>query len=475
MKFILLFLTPLLLFSKDIPNFIFILTDDQGWTSLSEPLDPRYPQAFSDFYKTDNLNTLIKMGMRFTDAYAASPVCAPSRYSIQFGKTAARLKRTLARGENFADHNQVAIPQLLKSINSSYQCAHFGKWHIDEDPSRYGYDVHDGITRNEPGGFHNDDHELQWGGYLDEDPKKVYSLTDRTIQFIKECTSNELPFYVQLSHYALHSDLVYSEESYHEMLLKKPGRRHTNVSYGAMLLDLDQSIAQLLKAFEDLDLIDNTYIIFTSDNGGMPVLPIQVNRGVPYKKGLNEPLIRGKWDLMEGGIRVPFSISGPGIEHESISHHPVVGYDLLPTIVELANTQKNDITLPENLDGTSLVSELFQSRRDFMPKRPHEGIIFHYPHYNICGLNEPHSAIRSGVFKLVKFHISERSLLFDLSQDISESNNLIHELPNTAKQLENALDNYLELVDAEKSEESFTWEKAGQNGSVKTLFFKRYD
>ena len=82
MKFILLFLTPLLLFSKDIPNFIFILTDDQGWTSLSEPLDPRYPQAFSDFYKTDNLNTLIKMGMHFTDAYAASPVCAPSRYSI---------------------------------------------------------------------------------------------------------------------------------------------------------------------------------------------------------------------------------------------------------------------------------------------------------------------------------------------------------------------------------------------------------
>ena len=93
------------------------------------------------------------------------------------------------------------------------------------------------------------------------------------------------------------------------------------------------------------------------------------------------------------GIRVPFGISGPGIEHESISHHPVVGYDLLPTIVELANTQKNDITLPENLDGTSLVSELFQSKRDFMPKRPQEGIIFHYPHYNICGLNEPHSAI----------------------------------------------------------------------------------
>ena len=95
------------------------------------------------------------------------------------------------------------------------------------------------------------------------------------------------------------------------MILEQPGEIHTDTSYAAMIMDLDKSIGKLLEAYERLGLDKNTYIIFTSDNGGMPVLPIQVNRGKPYKNGLNSPLARGKWDLMEGGIRVPFFISGP--------------------------------------------------------------------------------------------------------------------------------------------------------------------
>jgi arylsulfatase A len=452
-----------------------VLTDDHGWTSLSDPIDPNYPSASSDFYKTTNINKLMRMGMRFTEGYAASPVCSPSRYSIQFGKSAARIRRTLARGDNYADHNQVGIPQLLKSIDSKYRCAHFGKWHIDENPSRYGYDVHDGLTKNEPGGFHYDDHTLQWKGYRSEDPKKIYSLTDKTIDFIKDCLSRDQPFFVQLSHYAVHSDLVYTEESYREMLFQKPGERHRNLSFGAMLLDLDKSIGTLLEAYKHFDLGKNTYIIFTSDNGGMPVLPIQVNRGRPYKNGLNEPLVRGKWDLMEGGVRVPFSISGPSIKKDTISRIPVVGYDLLPTIVDLANKKNQSIDLPKGTDGVSIKEILFQTNKTERLKRPFDGIVFHYPHYNICGLFEPHSAIRRGDYKLVRFHVSERSLLFDLSADISENNDLSSSFASIAQNLEQSLSQYLELVDAERMEESFTWKRSGNHGEEKTLFFTRYD
>lgn len=455
------------------PNFIFILTDDQGWTSLSSAIDPRYPNAKSDFHRTPNIDRLLNMGVKFTNAYAASSVCSPSRYSIQFGKSPARLHKTIVRGPNNVDHDQVGIAQLLKSINSDYYCAHFGKWHIDEDPSRYGYDVHDGITKNKEGNFHYDNENLQWNGYAEEDPKRVNSLTDKTIGFINKSIKEERPFFVQLSHYAVHSDLVYSNESYAEMLLEEPGAMHDNIAYAAMMMDLDKSIGKILDTYSSLELRKNTYIIFTSDNGGMPVLPLQINRGNPYKKGLNDPLVRGKWDLMEGGIRVPFSISGPRINQNRTSNSPVVGYDLLPTIVGLADNKNKDLILPDNLDGGSLVNILRNNEASV--SRANDGIIFHFPHYNICGLNEPHSAIRTENFKLVEFYTSDRKLLFDMRSDIGEMKDLSEDMPELVVQMSKNLNNYLKSVGAEVPEDSFSWKRAGKNGSVKTLFFKRYD
>ena len=458
------------------PNFIFILTDDQGWTSLSSAIDPDFPKAKSDYHITPNMDALLQMGVSFTNGYAAAPVCAPSRYSIQFGKTAARVKRTIARGPNYADHDQVGLAQYLKMINPEYLCAHLGKWHIDADPARYGYDLHDGITKNKEGNFHNDNHKLQWNGYAEEDPKRVDSLTDRTIDFIEDALEQERPFYVQLSHYAVHSDLVYSQDSYMQMLIEGSGSVHKNVSYAAMVMDLDKSIGKLLEAYEALGLSENTYIIFTSDNGGMPVLPIQVNRGRPYKQGLNSPLLRGKWDLMEGGIRVPFSMAGPNIPEGAVSDTPVIGYDILPTIVELAEASNSSegITLPDDIDGGSFAQVALKDRS--MPvERSNEALIFHFPHYNSVGLQEPHSAIRMGDYKLVKFYSSERSLLFDLSKDISESKDLSKKNKAKVQELETQLSDYLTAVDAELPEGSFTWGRPGEHGAVKTQFFKRYD
>ena len=135
------------------PNFILILLDDYGWSSLSKTMDKNYPDAKSDFYQTPNMNKILERGIRFSNGYASSPVCSPTRYSIQFGRDPASLGRTRGLGPNNVDHDQVGIPQILKGTDSNYVSAHFGKWHIDADPSRYGYDEHHGESGNRSGGF----------------------------------------------------------------------------------------------------------------------------------------------------------------------------------------------------------------------------------------------------------------------------------------------------------------------------------
>lgn len=458
------------LYSKEIknPNFIIILADDLGWSSLSTSMDKRHPEAKSDYHKTPNIDDLIESGMRFSNAYSSSPVCSPSRYSIQFGKSPAKLKITRVLGKNKVDHDQIAIPQILKSINPNYVAAHFGKWHINESPDRYGYDFHDGMTTNKEGGF-DKDNRLQWGGYAEEDPKRVYSLTSRTINFIKNSLSKKKPFFVQLSHYAVHSNIVYSKSAFKNQARFSKGSLHKNQGYAAMVSDFDESIGHLLEACEEMGLSDNTYIIFTSDNGGMPVLPMQVNKGRPYPMGLNSPLLRGKWDLMEGGIRVPFAILGPNIAVNSQSDTPIIGHDLLPTIADLAGSMDN---LPKDIDGGSFKNLLF-GKQDSV-NRSFDGLVFHFPHYNRVGMNEPHSAIRYKNYKYIYFPASDRELLFDIEKDFSEEKDLSKFNKQTAKKLRKKLKAHLSNVNAEKANESESWSRIGEDGSIKTRFFERY-
>ena len=450
------------------PNFILILSDDLGWTSLSTPLDDSHPDAQSDFYETPQLDNLAARGMRFSNAYAAAPVCSPTRYSIQYGKTPARLQRTRSDKPNRVDHSQKSLPQVLKSIDPSYRTAHFGKWHIAADPTALGYDEHDGITNNKTGGFKNDN--TQWAGYADKDPKRVHSLTNRAIEFMKESAKKNQPFFMQISHYAVHSNIEYSEESFEHFADQSPGDLHKNRGYAAMVRDLDLSIGELMEAYDELGLSKDTYVIFASDNGGMPVIPMQVNRGRPYKAGLNSPLLRGKWDLTEGGIRVPFAVVGPGVKSGSQSDTPVVTYDLLPTVAALAGS---DAELPNDLDGGSFHAALSDSKAPV--SRPLDSLIFHYPHYNRVGMNEPHSAIREGDYKLIYFPVSDRSLLFDLSQDIGERTDLSEQQPEVKARLQKKLANYLESVDAERPEQGSKWVTVGKEGQVRTQFFQRYD
>ena len=176
------------------PNFIFILSDDQGWNGTSVKMMSNEPESKSDYFETPNLEVLAQRGMRFSDAYASAPVCAPSRYSIQFGKTPARLSLIrVGMNTDHIDHEGfISIPKALKEINSKYKTAHFGKWGMGSNPSVLGYDVSDGPTKNKDGNF--DNNKNQWKIFFKEDPKYIFSLTEKAIEFITTCKSEKSLF-----------------------------------------------------------------------------------------------------------------------------------------------------------------------------------------------------------------------------------------------------------------------------------------
>ena len=210
---------------------------------------------------------------------------------------------------NHIDHkNPNTIPKILKKINPKYVTAHFGKWHIDVDPNILGYDIHDGKNGNKEGKFIND--KSQWINEFSEDPKNIYSLSNKAIDFIEKQNNSGNPFYLQISHYAVHTNIVSKEETYNKYQNKKKSLVTDNPGFAAMNEILDEGVGMILDKLQDLNLLENTYIIYTSDNGSVPTIPARRF----YKNSINYPLSRGKWDAMEGGIRVPFIVSGPGIE-----------------------------------------------------------------------------------------------------------------------------------------------------------------
>ena len=431
------------------PNFIFILADDQGWNGTSVKMMHDEPGSKSDYFETPNLVKFADSGMRFSNAYSSAPVCAPSRYSIQFGKTPARL--SLIRVGMNTDHinheDFISIPKALKKNNSNYRTAHFGKWGMGSNPSALGYDVSDGPTKNIDGNFNNN--KNQWQNVLKKDPKNIYSLTNRAIEFMNSSTLEKKPFYLQISHYAVHSNIESTQESYIRFKDKPKGLFQKDQGFAAMTYDLDQTIGILLDKVKELGIEDNTYIIYMSDNGSVPNIP----GAKKYEKSYNYPLSRGKWDAFEGGIRVPLIISGPGIKNGSESAVPVSGSDLLPTIIELAGGKSIRLT---KTDGGSFMSILLNKDKKQI-KRSVDGIFFHVPYKNGIALKRPHSAVRRGDYKLIKFQDDKSVLLFNLVKDKREEFNLANQNPEKAKELEKILDDYLIEVKAPKWQDGITW------------------
>lgn len=428
------FLLPLSVHAAKSPNFIFILTDDQSWVGTSVVMDARYADSVSDSYRTPNMARIAQAGMRFTDAYAPAPYCCPTRRALLIGQTPARHVYQKNRDEWFKAYRaRLNIPRMLKATNSEYRTAHFGKWDFRFDlvpPEQLGYDVSDGPTSNTEGGGRNSSKRRP---RITEDPKQIFGLTHRVCNFIEETHATGKPFYVQISHYAVHLDIYAREASLENVRERGVGEKHNDPQFAAMTEDLDEGVGQLLNKVHELGLQGSTYVFFMSDNGGRSNLP-----RVDAVTNRNYPLRSGKGHMYEGGIRVPFFVTGPGISAGAISSVPVTGLDLLPTLAELAGYEQ---PLPSDIDGGSLIPVLTGDGSGKVD-RSNPFLIFHHA-YN----RQSQSALRLDNWKLVrtKNHLE----LFNLSNDLGESNDLSAKMPDKTAELEKMMIDYLAAADAE--------------------------
>ena len=429
------------------PNFVLIYADDLGWADLG---------AYgSTFHRTPNLDRLAARGVKFTDAYAAAPVCSPSRAALLTGKHPARLRLTdwLPGRPDRPDQRlsrpairpalplaEVTLAKLLGA--AGYATAHIGKWHLGGEgfgPREQGFDLNiAGDHRGTPVSYfypYRRDSETMPG--LDEGREGEY-LTDRlTLEAEKFIERNrERPFFLYLPHYAVHIPMRAKPEVVERYRAQaSPGRPQHNPVYAAMLDSLDEGVGRVLMKLEELGLRENTIVIFTSDNGGL-----HVEEGPNTPATSNRPLREGKGYLYEGGIRVPLIMDWPGGGwRKGVSRAPVTGADLFATAYELAGLGRARET-----DGASLLPLL--RRRLGSARRP--ALFWHYPHYSNQG-GRPGGAVREGDYKLIEFFEDGRLELYDLRRDPGETRDLAARMPAKAKALRAKLSRWRESVGAQ--------------------------
>ena len=415
------------------PNFVVILSDDQSWVGSSVEMHESHPDTRSDYFRTPALERLAGRGMTFSNGYAPAPFCCPTRRSLQIGQTPARhiYQRDQAAWP-LAYRAQLNIPAVLKRADPRYRLAHFGKWDHRFDtptPEDVGYDTSDGNTGNGTGGGRG-----SGGPAARDDPKLINHITGQACQFLKEQASSGAPFYLQVSHYAVHLDIFYREHTLRQVLTWGPGKKHYFPPFAAMMRDMDAAVGRLLDCIDSHGLAANTYVIFLSDNGGRATLPGAGEPPVPR----NHPLRGAKGSMYEGGIRVPFLVAGPAVKPGSVSHTAVTGLDLLPTLADLAGYPDD---IPVSVDGGSLRSVLqggtsVERQRDFL--------VFHQ-----AVSRKPQSALRLGKWKLVKTWADDRIELFDLERDLGESRDLAARERDLSRKLDSALTGFLAQVGAE--------------------------
>jgi len=233
-----LFITCLCAGQPKQPNFILILTDDQGWNGTSLLMDERIPGSRSDYYETPSMERLAREGMRFSNGYAPAPLCTPTRRSIQFGMTPARQRGTQFQSD-FDPISHLSISQMLKSIDPDYAAAHFGKWgsRMSASPEEIGYDESDGETTNGIGGMSRDYDIRRTKLFEKEDPKLISAITGRAVDFMQRMKEADRPFYVQISHYAVHLDMQATKGSYEKYSQKPCGKFHSVPGFAAMTAD----------------------------------------------------------------------------------------------------------------------------------------------------------------------------------------------------------------------------------------------
>jgi arylsulfatase A-like enzyme len=425
------------------PNFVLILIDDMGWKDLG--------CYGSRFYETPHSDRLAAQGMRFTDAYAAGPVCSPTRASILTGKYPARLHLTdwlpgrvdrpsqmLLRPQfrQYLPPEEMTLARALKPLG--YVSASIGKWHLGGEPyypEKHGFDVNIGGTNtgSPPGGYFlfrtptlaaRDDQE-----YLTD------RLTEEAEKFIEK--NKARPFFLYLAHYAVHIPLQAKQEILAKYRAKAtPGETPTNPVYAAVVESVDQSVGRIIKKLKELQLEDRTVVFFTSDNGGL-----SVREGPNTPATSNAPLRAGKGYLYEGGIREPLIVRWPGVTRPgTVCRVPVCSVDFNPTILEIASLR---VDRRHAVDGVSLIPLLKQTRG-----WTRDALYWHYPHYSNQG-GKPSGAVRQEDYKLIEFYEDGKRELYYLKDDLGEKNDLAARMPAKTRELHKMLAGWRRSVQAQ--------------------------
>lgn len=425
------------------PNIVLIMADDLGWMDL-------HCQG-NQLLDTPHIDALATDGMRFTDAYAAAPVCTPTRAAMMTGQSPARLhitnhapghpdvvpEGTHLRGAPWTTYlglEYVTIAERLKG--AGYATGFIGKWHLsyrpgqdDEGPFEprlrpefQGYDLNvGGCSRGGPPSYFEPYRipniaPRREGDYLPE------RLADECIAFVKE--NRRRPFFLTWWNYSVH----YPIQAPESLVEKYRGRSDVeNPGYAAMIEGMDTAIGRLLSTLDELELTDKTLLIFTSDNGSLfGNLPLKKNKGYLY----------------EGGIRVPWIVRWPGVvEAGSTCSVPIISTDTYSTLLEVVGLKRDRALVS---DGESIVPLLRQSGS--FKRRT---LYFHYPNYAFHKQNRLASAVRHGDYKLIKFYADGSVELYNLASDIGENHNLASEQPDVARDLEQKLDAWLRETKAQ--------------------------
>lgn len=450
--------------SPEQPNILFILVDDLGYNDLSV--------MGSQYYETPNIDRIANEGMLFSDGYAACQVCSPSRASIMSGKFPSRhgitdwlgaktgkdwrkAKRyTQLLPPNYTTHlphEYTTMPEAFKA--AGYKTFFAGKWHLGNEgsyPEDHGFDINQGgYEKGGPysGGFFSPFNNPKMQDFEEEKGMSLpMKLAKETAGFIE--TNKDQPFFAYLAFYAVHAPIQTTKEKWakyrkkaerqgiaesgFEMEQRMPIRKYQdNPVYAGLIEHTDDAVGHVLATLERLGLTDNTIVVFTSDNGG-------VVSGDNYSTNL-APLRGGKGYQWEGGIRVPYFIKVPWLEHKGAkSAIPATGTDFYPTLLDLANLP---LQPHEHQDGVSLKPVLLgESIED-------RSLIWHYPHYGNQG-GDPSSIIRSGKWKLIHYHEDNSIELYDLNIDIGEQQNLAERHPDIVEDLSHQLQESLKSTTA---------------------------
>ena len=437
------------------PNVILFLVDDMGWMDSTV--------YGSEYYETPNMERLARMGVTFSNAYAANPLCSPTRASLITGKYPGRLNLTTPAGHLAPEPNRPALPRkgppwqkvLTPNVrhylsleeytlaeafrDNGYATVFIGKWHLGHEawwPEKNGFDIN--IAGGEyagPPSYFAPYHIKT----LEDGPEGEYlteRLTDEAIAYIK--SEQEKPFFMCLWHYAVHSPYQEKEDVSARYRTKTdPRGKQDNAIMAAMIEGMDQSLGAILDALEESGQAENTIIAFTSDNGGN--MYDNVEGTTPTN---NAPLRSGKGNIHEGGVRVPAIFAWPGVVDGGFQSDAIIStIDYYPTLLEMVG-----IPLPQDqvIDGISIASHLSKGQ-----PLERDAIFCHFPHYVSATLNLPSTSVRQGPWKLIRSYgegegLAPKLSLFNLDDDIGEEHDLSEMMPEKVAELDRMISKHLE-------------------------------